>query len=277
MKKTVSLMTAIVLSMSLLACGAEPDTAATEKDTASAEAVEVAASPSPSIKPHDKNHIDSLMDKSPVMQALNGKDAKTESWEDYDEYNSVIRAMGFNEFHAGYDLLSEEEIAYFGAEKMYEAMGPQFKLEELKYNGEVFRLDLDYTDFDYGLYEQEGRPGKLIDGWIILGCKADSAANISGFENEDFDYGGSINHAELFPELYDGYCEKVEYSFYNLDENEMPTVLVQCTAIYYPESGNLYNIIKASYDNLLEGTTYFPAVLYPTREIADIEIADRFN
>jgi hypothetical protein len=278
MKKILCLMAVFALSMSFSACGAEPAPAAVEKSPAPTESVEAlpeaAATVAPEIKPYDKEHIASLMEKSPVMQALEGTDAKTETWEDFEEYNRVIRAMGFKEFQAGYELLDEEEIAHFGLEEQYEAMGPQFKLEELKYNGEVFRLDLDYTDFDEALYRQERRPGKLIDGWTILGAKGSGPDNISGFANEDFDYGGFIDHAELFPDFHDDYRKQVDYSFCNVDENDLPTVLVQVSAIYYPESGNLYNVIKVSHEDLLEGTTYFPAMLYHNREAEEMHAND---
>lgn len=269
MRRIISLLAALSLSLMLTACGSSPAVAPKASDNMEADIPEASVTPVeavPEVREYGPEHIASLMARSPVEIALNGSSTKVESWEDFEEYNKVIKAMGFKEFHAGYGAPTEEIIIEQGLQAMYEAMGPEFKLEELKHNGEVFRLDFDYTDFDTEKYELYGTEGKLVDGWIILGTKADSPANISGFSPKDFDYSDSLDHREFFPEFYDGYCHIVEYHFYNVDENDLPSVFVQCTAMYYPESGNLYNIINVFYENLLEFTTASPQLTYHNRE-----------
>ena len=146
---------------------------------------------------------------------------------EYETYEEVVLSMGFGEAAPG---LYQTHEAFFNRTALCEATG--LSLTE---NG--FRMEL-YTE---GLCGMSRQPEQTSD-WVLYGAKADGLANISGLRKDDtYKYYTERNQKSDWPE--DGHCQFTEYSFYTTKDGNI-NKLGYIYAVYYPETGNLYNLVR---------------------------------
>ena len=208
MKRFCCLLLALILLISLVACGgAAPENPVTEEKAT--EAIQEATTAEPVI-----------FEESPIEQQLKNENAQTLRSEDYQDYLNVLHSMGFVEL----------QVEYYKS-TMNSPNWPSV-LREMTYGDDEFRLVLDYENYN----DQTGE-SEMVEGWVIYGTKADQIANISGINDADYGYCDEFDWYKEFPENDDGYRQWIEYTYGD------PGMAV-CRAIYYPESGNLYNIVK---------------------------------
>lgn len=228
MKKIICMLMAIVMLLSLVACGKD-DVPETTPDTEPA-VTEAVVSP------------------SPIEEALKSEDTQVVNLAKLDDYEAFIRSMGFGEFRADYwRPTADSEVA--------------ITLKDLTFNGEVFKLEFDYTGWDAatdGTYED--------NGWILYGTKSDGPKNISEYNDENMPNVDILDMNELFPDTSD-YRHVVDYTLFDVQDEVMTDVVV-VSAVYYPATGNLYNLVKV-YGELPESYAA-PRVLFEDEEDVSI-------
>lgn len=208
MKRLCCLLLALMLLFSLAACGADtPEKEVPQENPTEAIVEETQAQPV-------------VFEDSPIEQNLKNENAQTLRSEDYQDYLNVLYSMGFVEFQVEYYKTSLESQNWPSV------------LREMTYSDDEFRLVLDYENYN----EQTGET-EMIEGWVIYGTKAEEIANVSGIKAEDYGYCDEFDWYKEFPENDDGYRQWMEYTYND------PGMAI-CRAIYYPGTGNLYNIVK---------------------------------
>ena len=178
---------------------------------------------------------------SPVEQQLKESTPQTLVSEDYHDFQNVLYQMGFVEF----------QVEYY--KPTFNSANWPSVLRELTYDNDSFRLVLDYENYDDSTGKSE-----MIEGWIIYGTKADGIENITGLNPEDYGYYDEMDWYAQFPENDEGYRDWVEYTYCDPG-------MVFCYAYYYPETGNLYNVVKI-FDEMPEGSLTFPRMLLEHKE-----------
>ena len=178
---------------------------------------------------------------SPVEQQLKESTPQTLVSEDYHDFQNVLYQMGFVEF----------QVEYY--KPTFNSANWPSVLRELTYDDDSFRLVLDYENYDDSTGKSE-----MIEGWIIYGTKADGIENITGLNPEDYGYYDEMDWYAQFPENDEGYRDWVEYTYCDPG-------MVFCYAYYYPETGNLYNVVKI-FDEMPEGSLTFPRMLLEHKE-----------
>ena len=178
---------------------------------------------------------------SPLEQELKADTTQVLVSEDYHDFQAVLYKMGFVEF----------QVEYYKT-TLNSANWPSV-LRELTYDDDSFRLILDYENYDDATGKTE-----MIEGWILYGTKADGIENITGLNPEDYGYYDEWDRFAQFPEQDEGYRDWVEYTYSD------PGV-VFCYAYYYPETGNLYNLVKI-FDKHPTGGLTFPRMLLEHKE-----------
>lgn len=208
MKRFACLLLALLMVLSMTACG---NTAPVEQNSAPATEAPTEATES----------VSAVFADSPVEQELREQNAQTLCSEDYQDFLNILYEMGFYELQVEYHKTSLESQNWPSV------------LREMTYSEDEFRLVLDYENYNEATGETE-----MVEGWIIYGAKSDRIQNISGIDAADYGYCDEFDWYKEFPENDDGYRQWVEYTYGD------PGMVI-CRAIYYPESGNLYNIVKA--------------------------------
>ena len=227
MKKLFSFLLALMMGLSLLGCGTAAEPAATEVPTIQVPATEAIATEAPTEAPAEPFVLD--LTNSPVQQALAGEGTQTARFETALEYQEILRELGF----------AEVSMFYWDHGFQY---GDPYVLKDLTWNGDCFRLDLDFvaTRYENG----ECQILDMAEGWVVYGTKASEPRDLSGLKAEDFDYADVMNHNQMFPEFANEFMEMVDYAYYSIDENDLPEFYIQNVALYFPGTGNLYNFIK---------------------------------
>ena len=161
-----------------------------------------------------------------------------------DDYESVLRDMGFEEV----DLDLHRILRMDGT-----AGDPTTTVKNITYKDGAFRMEM-------SAYDQE--TDTETDGWVLYGTKASEVADISGFDPEACDLYVFDDYAESFPEKYGELTTKyLDYTYF-YGENGLTIV----KAIFFPETGNLYNLVK-TFDNFPESGFSSPRVVWRYEEI----------
>lgn len=209
MKRLFTLLLVLCLCVGLCACGGDEPEMATEA-TKSTEAPTEMPTEQPTEAPTEP----------PVI-------TYTEyTLGDNEIYEEVILSMGFCEAAPG---LYQNHEDFFGRTALCEATG-------LSITENGFRMEL-YTEGKGGMRNQ----AEQTADWVLYGAKADGLANISGLSKDTYKYYTQSNQKEYWPE--DGHCQFTDYSFYSTN-NGYITKLGYIYAVYYPETGNLYNLVR---------------------------------
>lgn len=228
MKKQCVLFLILIMVLMLTACGAaESPMEATEIPM---EATEIPT----------ENYME-VFEDSPVEQELKDGTTQVLVSENYHDFQSVLYKMGFVEFHVEYYKTSLNSTNWPSV------------LRELTYDDDSFRLILDYENYDDATGTTE-----MIEGWILYGTKADGIENISGIKPENYGYYDEFDRYAQFPEQDEGYRDWIEYTYCDPG-------MVFCYAFYYPETGNLYNLVKV-FEEYPTGSLTFPRMLLEHKE-----------
>lgn len=208
MKKVICLM--LVLCLFLTACGAQSvDT--TPSTTASTTA---ASTEAPTEAPTEEPTKPEIV-YTPYTLGEN------------EVYEEVIQRMGFCEVAP--DLYESHE-AFFERTGSCKATG--LSLTENGFRMELFTTGLGGLSFKF-----EETPD-----WVLYGAKGDGLADITDFHQKNYKYFTESSQKEYWPK--DGYCQFTEYAHYSLNDNGDINRLGNIFAIYYPDTGNLYNLVR---------------------------------
>lgn len=169
-------------------------------------------------------------------------------------HDAIIRGLGFKEFYP---------VAWQVA-NVYEDYIP----EHLVYVDKTFKLE-----FQHVVYDGDTAESSLVDGWTLYGTKGTAPNNITSYKASDYMFADEYDPYAEVENYQNDYCIRKTYSFYNI-ENDVPTKLIVCEAYYYPETGNLYNLVREM-DPM--GWNYrWPQVLIDTKENANAVIPNEF-
>lgn len=219
MKKRITLLLAAAMLLSMTACGG------------SAEPVETAS-----------------VVTEPVAQVT---DAPTEEstvapTEDPDVY--TVYTLGADESYVdvvwAHDFWEVDMTACVAEAERYGAKGGQATPLSLELSQKGFRMEVDYTGYDY--VTNKVIPYGTVE---LIGTKAEGPADISGINPEDYMYTGSSHFedqngvASEFGSFADGNLLTDTYWYYNVDAKEVMSDLVYVVANYYVTTGNLYNTV----------------------------------
>ena len=230
MKKLIVLLMTAAMMLSMTACSGGNTTPATnpatDKTDSSASKGEVV-----------------FVAESEIDNIIEG--AQTEVLETADDYEAVLKDMGFGEI----------DLDLHRIMNMDGTMGdPTTTVKNITYKDGVFRMEL-------SSYDQEFKID--TDGWVLYGTKAAEIADISGFDPEACDFYAVFNMADGFPEYKEYSAEYVNYTYY-YGENGFTEV----GAVFFPETGNLYNLVK-SFDSYPENGFSSPRVIWCKEQLAD--------
>ena len=148
-------------------------------------------------------------------------------------YEAIIHSLGFSEFYANIDTNYESDVKY--------------EYDSLTYNDQSFAITISAITAD------------ASEKWILYGTKADKILNLSTCDPANYEY---VEMQEI--EDLDEVCQRQIFDFYNVKNNK-PTDYTHCAAYYFPETGNVYNLVK-SYENAMEFTVIYPEVLLVSQE-----------
>ena len=218
MKKTLALLLAAVMLLSMTACGGTPDSAETLPDAAKPVAqATVAPAEEPTTAPtEDPNEY------------FPCELSETESYEE------VLWKHGFWELDLGVCAVDAEANGAKDAQAIPQSL-------ELSQNG--FRMQVDYTGYSY--VHNAVLPCGTVE---IVGAKADGLADISRMDPKDHHYADNTTFQSEDGVVFDYMTSEHgvlfdEYSYFSIDSKGELCDLYVVEAHYYPLSGNLYNII----------------------------------
>ena len=226
MKKLIALLLAVIMLLSVTACGgaAEPAETAAPATEPVMQATE-APTEEPTVAPTE--------DPNAYTAYTLGEN---------ESYVDVAWRHGFWEVDMEECVAEAEECGATGAQAIPLSL-------ELSQNG--FRMEVDYAGYDHAA-------GKVVPfGTLeLVGAKAEGLADISGINPEK--YQGNINTGEI--SLVDGVCLSDSYLYYNFDANGDVCDMVFIEATYYALTDNLYNIIYYVPNGVVEHE--YPVLLY---------------
>ena len=235
MKKRIALLLAAVMLLGLSACGG------------SAEPVEAAPATEPVAQ------VTEAPTEEPTVAPTEDPNAYTVYTLSADEsYVDVVWRHGFWE-------VDMEACAAWAAE--YGASGAQATPLSLELNQNGFRMEVDYTGFDFLSY------GVIPYGTVVLlGTTAEGLENISGIDPADYQHTGSSTYESSdgvtsdFGSFAGGNLLEDIHWYFNLDEAGQFCDLTYVATSYYVTTGHLYNIIYRVPDGINDRDT--PVLLY---------------
>ena len=224
MKRILTLILALVMLLSMTACGGSAETApaatqpqAANSAPAAAQADKTTPAEEPEAAPAEEPDVFT------VYELAEGE-----------SYEEVVWNHDFWEL----DLDADTELA---AE--YYATGSKAIPLSLELSRTGFRMEVDYAGYDY-------MSGRVIPyGTVeVIGAKADGLADISGLNPEDYqEYGQARYEADGVMTDYgifaDGHILETTYWYFNVDANGVGYDNVFVFAHYYPTTDSLYNVI----------------------------------
>jgi len=243
MKKLIALLLVAVMLLSLTACGgsakpeetAEPAVFTTEAPT---EPVET----EPGIYYPADSEIDA---------ALQDAEAPVLSLPSNDTYTTVMKSLGFNEVDFSKHIIMDERGYYDKEGNVSSTPIPSATVHNIRFLDDMVRVEFSWYELG-DKYEE--------DGWVLYCTKAAAIADISGINREDYDMYDGFDFLDLIGEPSD-FVQWWKYDYSDFDGER-----VFIDAYYYPESGNLYNLVKA-YDATPESAAN-PQVLCKDEEMA---------
>ena len=229
MKKLVALFLTAVMLLSMTACGDSAEPA--ETIPAVDKAVETATPTQPTA-----DELTEELTEEPTAVPTEDPNAYTAYTLGADEsYVDVVWDRGFYEVDMNACV---EEAEFYGA-----TGGQAIPLSlELSQNG--FRMEVDYTGFDY--VTSQIIPYGTVE---LIGMKAEGPADISGINPDEYRYADNSDFVDLngvvsdFGSFADGYLLNDIYCYYNIDPKGSLSDLVYVIASYYVTTGNLYNTV----------------------------------
>ena len=216
MKRVLSLLMALVMMLSLVACGGSEPAETTAATEAAVQVTEAPTEESTTLPTEDPNEY--------FLYEL----SETESYEE------VVWQHGFWEL----DLGECVEDARANGEKGAQAIPLSLELSQ-----HGFRMYVDYTGYSY-VYNAVLPCGTVE----IVGAKADGLADISRIDPKDHMYADNTTFQSEDGVVSDYMTTEHgvlidEYSYFNFDSNGELCDLYIVEAYYYPLSGNLYNVV----------------------------------
>lgn len=207
MKNVFCIMLALLMMLSMVACGQTPDTP-TETPVETPE-----STVPPTVENTDAN-------ETVTYESI--------SFDNLMDYETKIHELGFKEFKI--DIVRP---AYNS--------GPACVPSHLEFNENDFKLY-----FDYYVLNDETSELELVQGWTLYGRSGQtSATNFSDYKEADYEYSDVYENTYMSSD----FVRQVDYSMYNM-KNNAPEFLVSCTALYYPDSNNAYNLVYKYEDAL---------------------------
>lgn len=204
MKKTISFLLALAMVLPLMACGGTGAEPTEETTLATTEAVA-------------QNEY--------VAYELT----------DYRTYDEAVRAMGYVEVYPG--VQGTELDVTHGLTDGYCIP------TSLEVCGDGFRMELDCTERVTG-----SKTLKQTTGWTLYGTKADRIGRFVELDPKRFDrYRESTYNREsedqAYAEEYGLYAyEYAQYMYHRRNEDGKVDGIAYLIAVYFPETGNLYNL-----------------------------------
>ena len=230
MKKLIALLLAVVMLLSLTACGG---TAKSVEPTNAIIPTEEVAPPTETTE----EQVDYLPPSgfsavSDIDIALQEAQAPRLSWSDNSTYTLVLTGLGFKEVdlngyigNSSFDLYDMEGNKV--SSPVYAAT-----IHSMQFVDDKVRVELDWYDLEYK-YNDEG--------WVLYCTKADEIADISGLNINDYDgriESDAAETSEIWRQRAD-FVQMINYTYFT------PTSRwAEVYAYYYPQSGNLYNLVR---------------------------------
>lgn len=171
-----------------------------------------------------ENPVDVQEQEITMTSILEKEGATTYYWTDRTDYEYAVTARGFVEiaFNLGYT---------------------DYRLKNITISEDKFKLEFDWKRIDETTEEEY-----WDEGWTLYGAKSDMNRNISDINGTNYESNSGWDYSEeLGKDFSDGYYERVDCFFFDLDEENGQEVfknVVLNAAIYFPETQNVYNIMK---------------------------------
>lgn len=219
MKKLIALLLAAVMLLSMTACGG------------AAEPAETAAPAT-----------------EPVMQATEAPTEEPTAAPTEDPNAYTVYTLGENESYESvawrHGFWEVDMTACVAEAERYGAKGGEATPLSLELSENGFRMEVDYTGYDY-------MTNKVIPyGTVeLIGAKGDGPADISGINSNDYMFNGSSYFEDQngvtseFGSFAGGYLLTDTYWYHNTDTKGKWQDLVYVVANYYVTTGNLYNTV----------------------------------
>ena len=220
MKRYLILLLCLIMLLSLAACGGTAETTATD---ASAPTIEDAA------EPVETEPASPYTAQSEIDVALRNGDAPVLSFPSNDAYTAVMKGLGFNEVDFTKHIIMDERGYYDKEGNRSSTPIPSATVHNIQFLDDMVRVEFSW--YELGDKHEE-------DGWVLYCTKADSVADISGLNPADYDGCDGFDFNELVGEKNDF----VDYWKY--DDIKVFGKRAFVYAYYYPDSGNLYNVVK---------------------------------
>ena len=238
MKKIICMLMALVMMLSLVACGGAdaPATPPNENTTPVND----------STTPADTDAAE------PNDVVSNGE---TVTYEAVAEYENKIHELGFVEFRADIWRPTPES-------------GPVCNPTSLTFTEDTFELDFMYSEYN-------AETGEYTDFvWTLYGAKGTEPINISAYKAENYSYSDIFNYADAIADYDASFVHQVDYTLYNM-KDEMPCDMVINSAFYYPATSNLYNLVTIVGSPEVIALT--PSVMAQTEDDITLEINWELN
>lgn len=306
MKKTLALLLATVMLLSMTACGGSaepvetapatteaPTTAPTEEPAEEPTEAPTEAPTEPRVAPTVFEAVDpaTLPEPIPVEEQLQSEGTQTVTLGSLEEYEDLLWSLGFEEVrlagtHEAY--ANETGNKFIPADAYCEPVS-------LTYNNNAFRFEFTYC--------MTTRDGKTIkeDNWFMYGTKSTVMENISPMEDEKF---YASNSASVPPSvtiidgskfsnpedavaafqagLIQGETTAIGFQNPNYEEDIKVFGLVEddskqftTKTVYYPVTGNLYNYMRDPNSEGIEQAGYINYVGGETTYTTNVGMAAR--
>lgn len=268
MKKTLALLLAVIMLLSLAACGGStapaPTAPATTEAPAETSAEEQTEAPTePRVAPVDFETVDpeTLPEPPiPVEEQLLSENTQTVTLGSLEEYEDLLWNLGFQEVR----LAGTHETWAHKTANEFAVADAHCEPVSLTYNNNAFRFE-----FTYCMITRDGETIKE-DGWFMYGTKSTVMTNISPMDDEKF-YASDSNSGTPNVTIIDGsqfgsadeawaafqagtlpgettttkvqnpnYEEDIRH--FGLVENDSKQFTIK--TVYYPITGNLYNYMR---------------------------------
>jgi len=210
MKKSIALLMAVVMTLSLAACGgatAPEETVPVETETA---LVETVAQQTPQ---------ETVPEEVTVITGA-------------ENCISTLAALGYRE--ANPELLAKKTEEFSGV------AGASATPVSMELSGSDFRMDLETVEYFY-----EARELRRTNGWKLYGTRGDSLQVFVDAESQGYE---RFDEMPLSEEADPGFCEMADYTYYRLNEEDRAEAMLYITAAFYPQTGNLYNVVQEFFE-----------------------------
>ena len=176
---------------------------------------------------------------SDIDIALQEAQAPRISWTNNQNYDLTLAGLGFKEVILSNYIRDDRDIYYNTKGEKVTSPVYAATVYNIQFVDNKVRVEFDW--YDVGCHYNE-------EGWVLYCAKADEIADISGLNIEDYDgrqEENAADYSEQWKQRTD-FVQRMDYVYYKGIES-----WAQVYAYYYPESGNLYNLVNI-YDGIPE-------------------------